>query len=80
MAKIKTKPTFLIPTKEHHDAIKWCLKNNIKIGALPTKDGLKVEINDNGKRKISDNVYENYQVSDKCWELYLYIYKKYFKL
>jgi hypothetical protein len=71
MAKIIT------PTDEHRTALQWCIKNNIKIGVKPTKRGLKVEINDNNKITISPSYYSNIEAQNKCWELYLYIYKKY---
>ncbi len=71
MAKIIT------PTDEHQKALHWCLKNNIKIGVKPTKRGLKVEINDNNKITFSPSYYSNVEAQNKCWELYLYIYKKY---
>jgi len=71
MAKIIT------PTDEHRTALQWCLKNNIKIGVKPTKRGLKVEINDNKKITFSPSYYSNIEAQNKCWELYLYIYKKY---
>lgn len=71
MAKIIT------PTDEHQKALQWCLKNNIKIGVKPTKRGLKVEINDNNKITFSPSYYSNIEALNKCWELYLYIYKKY---
>ena len=71
MAKIIT------PTDEHQKALQWCLKNNIKIGVKPTKRGLKVEINDNNEITFSPSYYSNVEAQNKCWELYLYIYKKY---
>ena len=71
MAKIIT------PTDEHQKALQWCIKNNIKIGVKPTKRGLKVEINDNKKITFSPSYYSNIEAQNKCWELYLYIYKKY---
>ena len=71
MAKIIT------PTDEHQKALQWCLKNNIKIGVKPTKRGLKVEINDNNKITLSPSFYSQIDAQNKCWELYLYIYKKY---
>jgi hypothetical protein len=67
-------------TDEHRKAIQWCLKNNIKVGVKATKKGLQVEIDDNNKNTCSPNIYTNEQAIDKCWELYLYIYKKYSKL
>jgi len=70
----------LHPTYKHRIAIQWCIKNNIKVYVNPTKRGLKVEINDRGKRIISPQTYSKTEANNKCWELYLYIYKKYFKL
>ena len=71
MAKIIT------PTDEHQKALQWCLKNNIKIGVKPTKRGLKIEINDNNKVTLSPSFYSQIDAQNKCWELYLYIYQKY---
>lgn len=71
MAKIIT------PTDEHQKALQWCIKNNIKIGVKPTKRGLKIEINDNNKVTLSPSFYSQIDAQNKCWELYLYIYKKY---
>ena len=67
----------ITPTDEHQKALQWCIKNNIKIGVKPTKRGLKVEINDNNKITFSPSYYSNIEAQNKCWELYLYIYKKY---
>ena len=67
----------ITPTDEHRTALQWCIKNNIKIGVKPTKRGLKVEINDNNKITFSPSYYSNIEAQNKCWELYLYIYKKY---
>ena len=70
----------LQPTYKHRIAIQWCIKNDIKVYVNPTKRGLKVEINNRGKRIISPQTYTKTEANNKCWELYLYIYKKYFKL
>lgn len=73
----KKQNNFINPTEDHQKAMQWCINNNIKVGVKPTKKGLKVEINDNGKVKVSPNIYDNSEAVNKCWELYLYIYKKY---
>lgn len=72
----KKQNKYIKPTDEHQKAMQWCINNNIKVGVKPTKQGLKVEINDNGKVKVSPNIYDNDEAVNKCWELYLYIYKK----
>ncbi len=66
--------------ENHYKALQWCLKNNIKVGVKPTKRGLKVEINDNNKITLSPSYYPNIEAQNKCWELYLYIYEKYWAL
>jgi len=66
-----------IPTEEEQKAMQWCIKNDIKVAVLPTKFGLKVDINNRGKKTVSPNTYTNAEALKKCWELYLYIYKKY---
>lgn len=66
----------IITTEDHIQAIRWCLKNKIKVSVLPTVEGLKVEVNDKGKKTVSPEIYENYDAQAKCWELYLYIYNK----
>ncbi|QDP54263.1 MAG: hypothetical protein Unbinned5434contig1000_10 [Prokaryotic dsDNA virus sp.] len=68
------------PKYEHRIAIQWCLKNDIKVYVNPTKRGLKVIINDRGKKIISPQYYTKNDANNKCWELYLYIYKKYFEI
>ncbi len=73
----KKKQKFAEVTDKHYKAMQWCLKNNIKVYVKPTKKGLKVEINDNDKINCSPNIYSNLEALDKVWELYLYIYKKY---
>ena len=56
--------------------MRWCLNNNIKVAVLPTRSGLKIEVNKNGHVTLSPDTYENYAAQNKCWELYLYIYNK----
>lgn len=74
MAKI------LSPTSEHHKAVQWCIKNDIKVAIHPTKKGLHVIINERGKKMLSPETYTNIEANNKVWELYLYIYKKYWKV
>ena len=66
-------------TEEHHKAMSWCLKNNIKIYPKVVKNGFRIEINDNGKLIRSPKVYSHLEVQLKMWELYLYFYKKFKK-
>ena len=66
-------------TEEHHKAMSWCLKNNIKIYPKVVKNGFRIEINDNGKLIRSPKVYSDLEVQLKMWELYLYFYKKFQK-
>ena len=61
--------------------MQWCINNNITVGVLPTKKGLKVEINENGDNKISPKIYIlQEELQKKVIELYLYIYKKYWQV
>lgn len=70
-----------IPQKDdHRKAMQWCIKNNITVGVLPTKKGLKVEINENGDNKVSPKIYTQEEAQKKVIELYLYIYKKYWQV
>lgn len=73
MAKI------LNPKDEHRTAVQWCLKNDIKVAIHPTIKGLRVEIDERGKKTLSPQTYNKVEANNKCWEIYLYIYKKYFK-
>ena len=72
MAKI------LQPTNKHRTAIQWCIKNDIKVSIHPTLKGLKVLIDDRGKKLLSPQTYTKTEANNKCWELYLYIYNKNF--
>ena len=49
----KNKKINIPQTDDHRKAMQWCIKNNITVGVLPTKKGLKVEINENGDNKVS---------------------------
>lgn len=64
-------------TQNHYKAIQWCINNNIFVGALPTIKGIKIEIKHNDKIIISNKTYEQNELQNKLWELYLYLYKKY---
>jgi len=41
---------------------------------------LKVEINENGDKKVSPKIYTQEEAQKKVIELYLYIYKKYWQV
>lgn len=73
MAKI------LNPTYEHRIAVQWCIKNDIKVSIHPTIKGLRIEIDERGKKMLSPNSYNKVEANNKVWEIYLYIYKKYFR-
>ena len=47
----KSKKINIPQTDQHRKAMQWCIKNNVTVGVLPTKKGLKVEINENGDKK-----------------------------
>tara|TARA_R110002110_G_scaffold214204_3_gene427812 strand:- start:2773 stop:3009 length:237 start_codon:yes stop_codon:yes gene_type:complete len=76
----KKKKINIVVTEKHHKALQWCLQNDIKVGVLPTKKGLKVEIDERGKKIISPETYSQEDAQKKCWQLYLYLYNKYWKL
>lgn len=77
MAKNKK---LLFPTDRHYKAIQWCINNNIKVAVHPTRAGLKVVIDENGLKSMSPGTYTNNEANDKVWELYLYLYDKYWKV
>jgi len=76
----KKKKINIVVTEKDQKAMQWCLQNDIKVGVLPTKKGLKVEIDERGKKLISRETYSQEDAQKKCWELYLYLYNKYWKL
>lgn len=69
--------TSVLVTDEHHLAMSWCFKNNIKIYPKVVKDGYRIEVNDNGKLIRSPKVYAKSEMEAKSWELYLYFYRKF---
>ena len=71
MAKIIT------PTDEHRNAVQRCIKNDIKVAIHPTIKGLRIQIDERGKKTLSPNSYNKVEANNKVWEIYLYIYKKY---
>jgi hypothetical protein len=63
-------------------AISWCIKNNIKVYIKPLRNikEVKVEINNKGQLITSPKLYKNQRIaSEKVWDLYIYLYKKYNK-
>ena len=65
---------------EKYDAISWCIKNGIKVYAVP-KDANQyfVEVVNNGNIIRSPKTYGRKDWSDKVYEIYLYYYRKYSK-
>ena len=65
---------------EKYNAISWCIKNGIKVYAVP-RDASQyfVEVNNNGNIIRSPKTYGRKDWSDKVYEIYLYYYRKYSK-
>tara|TARA_Y100000052_G_C2955075_1_gene89551 strand:- start:3554 stop:3757 length:204 start_codon:yes stop_codon:yes gene_type:complete len=57
----------------------WCLKRNIKIYIVALQSGYKtLYINDSGAIIKSHKFYKtDKEASEKIWDLYVHIYKKY---
>ena len=64
-----------------YTAMSWCLKRNIKIYIVALPSGFKtLYINDSGAIIKSHKFYKtDKEASEKIWNLYTYIYKKYNK-
>ncbi len=62
-----------------YTAMSWCLKRNIKIYIVALQSGYKtLYINDSGAIIKSHKFYKtDKEASEKIWELYVHIYKKY---
>ena len=62
-----------------YTAMSWCLKRNIKIYIVALQSGYKtLYINDSGAVIKSHKFYKtDKEASEKIWELYVHIYKKY---
>ncbi len=62
-----------------YTAMSWCLKRNIKIYIVALQSGFKtLYINDSGAIIKSHKFYKtDKEASEKIWELYVHIYKKY---
>jgi len=66
------------PTQLQLDARVWCIKNNIKILPEPTFRGIFLIIDAMGNLTKSPDYYTNETVTPKIYEIYEYLYKKYF--
>jgi hypothetical protein len=65
---------------EKYDAISWCIKNGIKVYAVPMNaKNYFVEVDNNGNITRSPKTYNKKEWSDKVYDIYLYYYKKYSK-
>ena len=62
-----------------YTAMSWCLKRNIKIYIVALQSGFKtLYINDSGAIIKSHKFYKtDKEASEKIWDLYVHIYKKY---
>ncbi len=62
-----------------YTAMSWCLKRNIKIYIVALQSGYKtLYINDSGAIIKSHKFYKtDKEASEKIWDLYVHIYKKY---
>ena len=67
-----------VPTDAQTNARVWCIKNNIKILPEPTFRGIFLIIDAMGSLTKSPDYYTNETVTPKIYEIYEYLYKKYF--
>ena len=67
-----------VPTDAQTNARVWCIKNNIKILTEPTFRGIFLIIDAMGNLTKSPDYYTNETVTAKIYEIYEYLYKKYF--
>ena len=77
MEKRKTIKQY-VPTDAQTNARVWCIKNNIKILPEPTFRGIFLIIDAMGNLTKSPDYYTNETVTPKIYEIYEYLYKKYF--
>ena len=77
MAKRKRVKQY-VPTDAQTNARVWCIKNNIKILPEPTFRGIYLILNVMGSLTKSPDSYTNENVNAKIYEIYEYLYKKYF--
>ena len=66
------------PTKEHFDAMSWCLKNGIKVSPVPEDwDEISLIIESGGDKVVSPKTYKNHELSKPVYEIYKHYYDKY---
>jgi hypothetical protein len=65
---------------KEHEAMRWCVANNIKISpkALNLSSWF-IEINLNGKVTVSPDVYKKIEIWKQIFKYYKYYYEKYNK-
>lgn len=67
-----------VPTDAQTNARVWCIKNNIKVIPEPTFRGIYLILNVMGSLTKSPDCYTNETLTGKIYEIYEYLYKKYF--
>ena len=77
MAKRKNIKQY-VPTEAQTNAKIWCIRNNIKIMPEPTFRGIYLILDVMGTITKSPEYYTNETVNAKIFEIYEYLYKKYF--
>lgn len=73
-----------VPKEKDIEAIRWCLKNGIRIYIVALYQNAKVdkfaiEIEDKNKTVRSPKEYKAKELNKKIYELYTYYYEKYRK-
>jgi len=79
MPKPRKAPCNVNTTSEHYDAMLWCIKNGIVIKPLPKQNGVYLEIYVKKRLTISPESYTNCEASQKIWDIYVKLRKKYDK-
>lgn len=82
MPNIRPKQKSVPFSEEEMKAAAWCLNKGIGISLLCSGHGSQkyyVDIDNNGKRNHSSDLYDYYNGQRKVYEYYLYYYKKYAK-
>ena len=67
-----------VPTDAQTIARVWCIKNDIKVIPEPRRNGIFLIVKMLGEHKVSPDCYTNETLTGKIYEIYEYLYKKYF--
>lgn len=73
---IKPIPAYLRDNKKALKAISWAFRSDLRAYPMPCGSKYYIEIDNGLKRIKSPNTYNNEELTEKLWDIYIHYYDK----